>query len=65
MREDLKPIAWGAVNSLEGADKVIIALARKNVTFNSPHVKHIVEDVLHLPTLKILSKVNSSKISRS
>jgi nitroreductase len=26
MREDLKPIAWGAVNSLEGADKIIIAL---------------------------------------
>ncbi|EMS74302.1 nitroreductase [Enterococcus durans IPLA 655] len=49
IREELKPIAWGAVNSLEGADKVIIALARKNVTFNSPHVQHIVEDVLHLP----------------
>ncbi len=49
IREELKPIAWGAVNSLAGADKIIIALARKNVTFNSPHVKHMVEDVLHLP----------------
>lgn len=48
MREDLKSIAWGAVNSLEGADKFVIALARKNVVFNSNHVKHIVEDVLGL-----------------
>lgn len=48
IREDLKPIAWGAVNSLEGANKFIIALARKNVVYNSNHVKHIVEDVLGL-----------------
>lgn len=49
IREDLKPLAWGAVNSLVAADKFIIALARKNVTYNSSHVKHIVEDVLALP----------------
>ncbi|RZI48713.1 NAD(P)H-dependent oxidoreductase [Lactococcus kimchii] len=48
IREDLKPIAWGAVNSLEGANKFVIALSRKNVVFNSAHVKHIVEDVLGL-----------------
>lgn len=49
IREELKPIAWGAVNSLNGADKIVIALAKKHVTFNSSHVKHIVEDVLNLP----------------
>lgn len=48
MRENLKTIAWGAINSLEGADKFVIALARKNVVYNSNHVKHIVEDVLGL-----------------
>ncbi|WP_275400276.1 NAD(P)H-dependent oxidoreductase [Enterococcus faecium] len=49
IREELKPLAWGAVNSLNGADKIIIALAKKHVTYNSDHVKHIVEDVLNLP----------------
>lgn len=48
MRENLKTVAWGAINSLEGADKFVIALARKNVVYNSNHVKHIVEDVLGL-----------------
>ncbi|MDG4969826.1 NAD(P)H-dependent oxidoreductase [Lactococcus lactis] len=48
IKEDLKPIAWGAVNSLEGANKFVIALARKNIVYNSDHVKHIVQDVLGL-----------------
>lgn len=48
IREELKPIAWGAVNSLDGADKIVIALAKKHVTFNSSHVKHMVEDVLNV-----------------
>ena len=49
IREDLKSRAWGAVNSLDGADKFIIALAKKGVSYDSSHVKHIVEDVLELP----------------
>jgi nitroreductase len=48
IKEELKPIAWGAVNSLEGANKFVIALARKNIVYNSDHVKHIVQDVLGL-----------------
>ena len=49
LKNDLKSIAWGAVNSLEGADKFVIALAKKDIVYNSPHVQHIVKDVLGLP----------------
>lgn len=49
IKEDLKSVAWGAVNSLKGANKFVIALARKNIVYNSNHVKHIVEDILRLP----------------
>jgi nitroreductase len=49
MKADLKSVAWGAVNSLNGASHFIIALARKNVTFDSFHVKHMVEDVMKTP----------------
>jgi hypothetical protein len=31
MREDLKLIGWGAVNSLEGANKFVVVLVRKNI----------------------------------
>jgi Nitroreductase len=30
MRQDLKPIAWGAVNSINGADKLLLIFARKD-----------------------------------
>ena len=46
IKEDLKKICWGAVNSLNGASHFVIILSRKNVTINSPHVKHMVEDVM-------------------
>ncbi|HAZ58825.1 MAG TPA: NAD(P)H-dependent oxidoreductase [Trichococcus sp.] len=46
IKEGLKGIAAGAVNSLNGASHFVIALARKNVTIESDHVRHIVEDVL-------------------
>lgn len=49
IREQLKSMSWGAVNSLDGADKFMIALAKKHVAYDSAHVKHIVEDVLELP----------------
>lgn len=47
MKNDLKDICWGAINSLNGASHFIIILARKNVTIESAHVKHMVEDVMH------------------
>lgn len=47
IKEDLKKICWGAVNSLNDASHFVIILARKNVTLNNPYVKHIVEDVMN------------------
>ena len=40
MRQDLKPIAWGAVNSINGADKLLLIFARKDVTYDSDYVKY-------------------------
>lgn len=47
IKNELKEFASGAINSLNGASHFVIAFARKNVTFDSKHVRHIVEDVLH------------------
>ncbi|MCE5960470.1 NAD(P)H-dependent oxidoreductase [Pediococcus pentosaceus] len=49
IKDDLQDIAWGARNSLYGASHFLIVLARKNLTGNSPHVKHMVEDVFGVP----------------
>lgn len=46
IKDDLKKIAWGAVNSLNGASHFIICLARNDVTADSDYVKYIVETVL-------------------
>lgn len=45
IKEKLKPLSWGAVNSLEGASHFIIILARKGVTYDSPYVKDTLENV--------------------
>lgn len=49
VKDDLQEIAWGAQNSLNGASHFLIVLARKNVTGDSAHVKHMVEDVFGVP----------------
>lgn len=49
VKEDLQDIAWGARNSLNGASHFLIVLARKNLTGDSAHVKHMVEDVFGVP----------------
>lgn len=43
----IKPFAWGAANSIDGADKLLVILARKNVTYDSDYVRHLVTDVKH------------------
>lgn len=43
----IKPFAWGAANSIEGADKLLVILARKNVTYDSQYVQHLVTDIKH------------------
>ncbi|MBO1307881.1 NAD(P)H-dependent oxidoreductase [Enterococcus sp. 669A] len=52
VKDDLQDVAWGARNSLNGASHFLIVLARKNLTGNSPHVKHMVEDVFGVPYSK-------------
>ncbi|MGC6769432.1 NAD(P)H-dependent oxidoreductase [Enterococcus sp. LJL51] len=49
VKDGLNEIAWGAQNSLKGASHFLIVLARKNLTGNSTHVKHMVEDVFGVP----------------
>ncbi|UQS84494.1 NAD(P)H-dependent oxidoreductase [Apilactobacillus apisilvae] len=45
LKKDLYNEAWGAQRSLDGADKFVIILAKKNLTPTSKHVQHISEDV--------------------
>lgn len=47
MKDDLRPFAWGAVNSLDGADKLLVILARQHLTYDSAWVQHLVESVKH------------------
>ncbi|BDR56168.1 NAD(P)H-dependent oxidoreductase [Xylocopilactobacillus apis] len=47
IKEDLKDLAWGAVNSLNGASHFIICLARNDVTADSKYAKYMVEEVFH------------------
>lgn len=49
VKDDLQEIALGARNSLNGASHFVIVLARKHLTGNSAHVKHMVEDVFGVP----------------
>lgn len=46
-QEAIKPFAWGAANSINGADKLLIILAHKNVTYDSQYVQHLVDDIKH------------------
>ncbi len=48
LKEQLKPIAWGAVTNLEQADRFVIILARKNLTSNHQHFNHMLKDIRKL-----------------
>lgn len=45
LREKLKPISMGAQGQLETASHFVLILARKNVTFKSPYVQHLLKNV--------------------
>ncbi|WKY48076.1 NAD(P)H-dependent oxidoreductase [Eubacteriaceae bacterium ES3] len=49
IKERLKPIAWGAKASLEGASHFVVILARKpkDLSFNSDYVEYIMNDIQH------------------
>lgn len=49
MKQDIKPFAWGAANSINGADKLLLILARTDVSYDSDYVKNLVEDTKHKP----------------
>ena len=45
MREDLKEMTWGGINSLEAASHFVIFLARKGVTYDIPYVAKLMKEV--------------------
>ena len=45
MKEDLKEMTWGGINSLEAASHFVIFLARKGVTYDSDYVKELMREV--------------------
>ncbi len=47
VKKDIRPFAWGAANSLDGADKLLLIRARTDVTYDSDYVRHLVSDVKH------------------
>lgn len=64
MKEDLKPMAWGAISSLEGASHFVIYLARKGVTYDSDYVKKVMHEVKKGIMILIQGSLKSSKISK-
>lgn len=49
IREKIRPYAWGAVASLDGASHFVLILAKKDIKYDSAYVKYIVEDVQDFP----------------
>ena len=51
LREKLKPLVWGAQNTLPTASHFVIALARtaKAMRYDSDYIQHIMQDIHHLP----------------
>ncbi|GAA7167654.1 hypothetical protein HpCK100_14640 [Helicobacter pylori] len=64
MKEDLKPMAWGALFGLEGASHFVIYLARKGVTYDSDYVKKVMHEVKKGIMTPIPGSLKSSKISK-
>lgn len=46
-KDAIRPFSWGVANSLDGADKILIILARKGVSYDSQYVQHLVNDIKH------------------
>lgn len=49
LKNVIRPFSWGAINSLDGADKILLILARKDVTYNADYIQHLVKDVKQKP----------------
>jgi len=51
LRKKLKLVVWGAQGTLPTASHFVVILARKQKTmlYDSPYIKHMMQDVHHLP----------------
>ena len=47
MKQDLKPMAWGAVSMLDGASHFVIYLARKGVNYETTYIEKLMQEVRH------------------
>ena len=47
MKQDLKPIAWGAISMLDGASHFVIYLARKGVNYETAYIEKLMQEVRH------------------
>lgn len=47
MKQELKPLAWGAVSMLDGASHFVIYLARKGVNYETPYIEKLIKEVRH------------------
>lgn len=45
VKNDLRESAWGALNALDGASHFVIALSRKQMTAENPHIRHMIQDI--------------------
>ncbi|EIT83705.1 nitroreductase family protein [Fictibacillus macauensis ZFHKF-1] len=51
LREKMKASSWGATGQLPTASHFVVILARKaeDMVYSSPYIKHMMEDVKHMP----------------
>ena len=51
IQKKLYPLAWGARNSLDGASRFVILLARKQIDtlYSSDYITHVMREIQHLP----------------
>ena len=52
IKEKLRSVAWGAINSFNGASHFVILLSRKktDTIFSSDYIKYIMKDIQELPS---------------
>lgn len=49
IKEKIRPYAWGAKVSLDGASHFVLILAKKDIKYDSDYVKYIVKDIQGFP----------------
>ncbi|QLL70948.1 NAD(P)H-dependent oxidoreductase [Lactobacillus sp. 3B(2020)] len=49
LKDAIRSFSWGAINSLDGADKILLILVRKDVSYDADYVKHLVMNIKQKP----------------